>query len=156
MSRQSDSNRRPAEAHGETAKAQKILAEIVRLWPEDDHERNHEMYLRLLLGASGADADKAVREGEVLMAREPYNWQARATVALGQLRLGHHAAALDAFKGIKAEESSPVGPLAVRAVALDANGWKEGAKGDARNLAAAPLLPEERALIAPLRSDRSQ
>ena len=85
-----------------------------------------------------------------------YNWQARATVALGQLRLGHHAAALDAFKGIKAEESSPVGPLAVRAVALDANGWKEGAKGDARNLAAAPLLPEERALIAPLRSDRSQ
>src|SRR5438046_6244112 len=102
------------------------------------------MYLRLLLGASGADADKAVREGEVLMAREPYNWQARATVALAQLRLGHHAEALDAFKGIKAEESSPVGPLAVRAVALDANGWKEGAKGDARNLAAARLLPEER------------
>ncbi|PYK63530.1 MAG: hypothetical protein DME50_17385 [Verrucomicrobia bacterium] len=144
VSRQSDSNRRPAEAHGETAKAQKILAEIVRLWPDDDHERNHEMYLRLLLGASGADADKAVREGEVLMAREPYNWQARATVALGQLRLGHHAEALEA------------GPLAVRAVALDANGWKEGAKGDARTLAAAPLLPEERALIAPLLSDRSQ
>ena len=114
------------------------------------------MYLRLLLGASGADTEKAVRKGQVLMAREPYNWQARAMVALAQLRLGHHAAALDAFKGIKAEESSPVGPLAVRAVALDANGWKEGAKGDARNLAAAPLLPEERALIAPLRSDRSQ
>jgi hypothetical protein len=33
---------------------------------------------------------------------------------------------------------------------LDANGWKEGVKGDARTLAAAPLLPEERALIAPL------
>ena len=86
----------------------------------------------------------------------PYNWQARATVALAQLRLGHPAAALEAFKGIKAEETSPVGPLAVRAVALDANGWKEGAKGDARTLAAAPLLPEERALIAPLLSDQSQ
>src|SRR5207302_7849058 len=69
-----------------------------------DHERNHEMYLRLLLGAAGADAEKAVREGEVLMAREPYNWQARATVALGQLRLGHPAAALQAFSGIKAQE----------------------------------------------------
>ena len=114
------------------------------------------MYLHLLLGASGADTEKAVREGEVLMAREPYNWQARATVALAQLRLGDPAEALDAFKGIKAEESSPGGPLAVRAVALDANGWKEGAKGDARTLAAAPLLPEERALIAPLLSDRSQ
>ena len=111
------------------------------------------MYLHLLLGASGADTEKAVREGQVLMAREPYNWQARATVALAQLRLGHPAEALEAFKGIKAEETSPVGPLAVRAVALDANGWKDGAKQDARTLSAAPLLPEERALITPLHSD---
>ena len=151
-----DARVRVAEAHGQTAKAQEILAKIVRLWPNDDHERNHETYLRLLLGASGADAEKAVREGEVLAAREPYNWQARATVALGQLRLGHPAAALQAFSGIKAEEGSPVGPLAVRAVALDANGWKEGAKGDARTLAAAPLLPEERALIAPLLVERQE
>jgi hypothetical protein len=148
-----DARVRLAEAHGQTAKAQKILAEIVRSWPDDDHERNHEMYLRLLLGASGADAEKATREGEVLMAREPFNWQARATVGLAQLRLGHHADALQAFSGINAEESSPVGPLAVRAVALDANGWKEGAKQDAHTLSAAPLLPEERALIAPLLSD---
>ena len=149
-----DARVRLAEAHGQTANAQKILAEIVRLWPDDDHERNHEMYLRLLLGASGADAEKAVREGEVLMAREPYNWQARATVALGQLRLGHPAAALQAFSKIKAQEGSPVGPLAVRAVALDANGWKEGAKGDAQKLGAQHLLPEERALIAPLLSEQ--
>src|SRR5439155_8532472 len=50
----------------------------------------------------------------------PYNWQARATVALAQIERGDHAEALDAFRGIKAEESSPVGPLAVRAVVLDA------------------------------------
>ena len=86
----------------------------------------------------------------------PYNWQARATVALAQIELGDHAEALDAFRGIKAEESSPVGPLAVRAVVLDANGWKDGAKGDARTLSAAPLLPEEWALIAPLLSEQSQ
>jgi hypothetical protein len=94
---------RLAEAHGRTAKAQEIQTEIVRLWPDDDHERNHEMYLRLLLGASGADAEKAVREGEILAAREP-------------LQLA-------------------------------------GARGDARNLRAEHLLPEERALIAPLLMD---
>ena len=71
----------------------------------------------------------------------------------GAIELGDHAEALNAFRGIKAEESSPVGPLAVRAVVLDANGWKEGAKGDAHTLSAAPLLPEERALITPLLRD---
>jgi tetratricopeptide (TPR) repeat protein len=148
-----DGRVRLAEAQGQTAKAQKILADIVGLWPDDDHERNHEMYLRLLLGASGGDAKKALRESQVLMAREPFNWQARATVALAQLQLGHQAEALQTFKGIKAEESSPVGPLAIRAVALNANGWKEEAKGDAEKLGAQHLLPEERALIAPLLSD---
>ncbi|MEO5754191.1 MAG: hypothetical protein ABIR38_05750, partial [Chthoniobacterales bacterium] len=144
---------RLARARGETAKAKEILAQICRLSPEDDLARNDRTYLSLLLGASGADAERAVREAELLVKRAPMNWQARATVSLAQLRLGHPAEALGAFSGVKAAEDSPVGPLAIRAVALDANGWKEAAKGDARTLAAAPLLPEERALIAPLLSD---
>ncbi|MGI8957317.1 MAG: hypothetical protein ACR2II_10445 [Chthoniobacterales bacterium] len=148
-----ESRARLARARGETAKAKEILTQICRLSPEDDLARNDRTYLSLLLGASGADAERAVREAELLVKREPMNWQARATLSLAQLRLGHPAAALKAFSGIKAAEDSPVGPLAIRAVALDANGWKEAAKGDARTLAAAPLLPEERALIAPLLSD---
>jgi Tfp pilus assembly protein PilF len=145
-----DARLRVAEKRGQTARAKQILGEIVRLWPEDNQARNHEAYVALLLGASGVDAEKAAREGEILALREPTNWQARATIALAQLRLGRPAAALEAFSGMKATEGSPVGPLAVRAVVLDANGWKEAAKGDARTLAAAQLLPEERELLAPL------
>jgi tetratricopeptide (TPR) repeat protein len=137
-----DARLRMAETRGETAKALEILGDVVRLWPEDEHARGHENYLRLLLGAGGAEAEKAVRDAEILVAKEPRNWQARATLALGRLRLNQPVAALEAFSGIRAVESSPPGPLAVRAVALDANGWKDGARGDARTLAAANLLPE--------------
>jgi hypothetical protein len=42
------------------------------------------------------------------------------------------------------------GALAVRAAILAANGYEEGARGDAHNLGAEHLLPEERALIASL------
>jgi hypothetical protein len=40
--------------------------------------------------------------------------------------------------------------LAVRAAILAANGYDDGARNDARLVSAKPLLPEERALIAPL------
>jgi hypothetical protein len=42
------------------------------------------------------------------------------------------------------------GALAVRAAILAVNGYQEGARGDAHNLGAEHLLPEERALIASL------
>jgi len=45
------------------------------------------------------------------------------------------------------------GALAVRAAILAVNGYEEGARGDAHNLGAAQLLPEERVLIAPLLYD---
>jgi hypothetical protein len=47
------------------------------------------------------------------------------------------------------------GALAVRAAILAVNGYEEGAGGDAHNLGAEHLLPEERALIASLLGDRS-
>jgi hypothetical protein len=51
---------------------------------------------------------------------------------------------------VRATGSEPPGALAVRAAILAVNGYEEGARGDARNLGAEHLLPEERALIAPL------
>ena len=44
----------------------------------------------------------------------------------------------------------PPGALAVRAAILAANGLEDGARNDALLVSANPLLPEERALIAPL------
>jgi hypothetical protein len=141
---------RLALAAGHTAQAQGVAAEIARLWPDDTDARNQDTYLRLLLGASNRAAEAAEREAKVLVAKEPRNWQARATLGLACLRLGRKEEALAAIREPQVTGVEPPGPLAVRAAILAANGYEQGARNDARLLSAKPLLPEERALIAPL------
>src|SRR5262249_34636915 len=141
---------RLALASGKTAQAQTIAAEIAQMWPDDTAARNQAAYLRLLLGASGDAAEAAERDAQVLVAKEPGNWQARATLGLACLRLGRNQEALDAYRGVRATGEEPPSALAVRAAILSANGYEEGARNDALLLAAKPLLPEERALIGPL------
>jgi hypothetical protein len=141
---------RLALAGGKTADAQTITAEITQLWPDDAGARNQNAYLRLLLGDSAEQAEAAEREAEVLVKMEPRNWFARATLGLARLHLGRNKDALAAFRGIKATGNEPPGALAVRAAILAVNGHEEGARNDALLLVAKPLLPEERALIAPL------
>jgi tetratricopeptide (TPR) repeat protein len=141
---------RLALAAGKTAEAQTIAAEIVRLWPDDAVARNEDVYLRLLLGPSDDLAQAAELDAQLLVGKQPQNWQARATLGLARFRLGRTHEALDAYRGLKATGEEPPGALAVRAAILAANGYGEGARNDALLLAAKPLLPEERALIAPL------
>jgi Flp pilus assembly protein TadD len=141
---------RLALAAGHTAEAQKIASEISRIWPDDAAASNQNAYLRLLLGASGEQAEAAERDAQVLAAKEPKSWQARATLGLAYLRLGRKQEAFDAFRGLRVTGAEPPGALAVRAAILAANGIEEGARNDALLLVAKPLLPEERALIAPL------
>lgn len=141
---------RLALAGGKTAQAQTIAAEIAQIWPDDAAARNQAAYLRLLLGASGDAAEAAERDAQVLVAKEPRNWQARATLGLACLRLGRNEEALAAIREPRITGVEPPGALAVRAAILAANGYEDGARSDARLLAAKPLLPEERALIAPL------
>ena len=135
---------------GKTGQAQEIAAEIARLWPEDEAARNQEAYLRLLLGASGDAAEAAERDAQVLVAKEPRNWQARATLGLACLRLDRKQEALAAIREPRVTGVEPPGALAVRAAILAANGYEGPARNDARIVSANPLLPEERALIAPL------
>ena len=135
---------------GKTAQAQTIAAEIAEIWPDDAAARNQDAYLRLLLGASGEAAQAAERDAQVLLAKEPGNWQARATLGLACFRLGMNKEALGAFQGMRVTGIEPPGALAVRAAVLAANGYEEGARNDALLVNANPLLPEERALIAPL------
>ena len=141
---------RLALAGGKTAQAKTIAAEIAQIWPDDTAARNQAAYLRLLLGASGDAAEAAERDAQVLVAKEPRNWQARATLGLARLRLGRNEEALAAIREPRVTGVEPPGALAVRAAILAANGYEDGARSDARLLAAKPLLPEERALIAPL------
>jgi len=141
---------RLALAAGKTSQAQAIAAEIARLWPDDAAARNQDTYLRLLLGASDGAAEAAQREAQVLIAKEPRNWQARATLGLACLRLGRKQEALAAIREPRVTGVEPPGALAVRAAILAANGYEDGARNDARLLTAKSLLPEERALIASL------
>jgi Flp pilus assembly protein TadD len=145
-----DGRLRLALTAGRTAQAQAITAEIAHLWPDDAQARNQDNYLRLLLGAPGDQAEAAEREAYVLVRKEPRNWLARATLGLARLRLGRDNDALRAIRDLRVTGMEPPGPLAVRAAILAANGYEEGARNDARLLAAKPLLPEERTLIAPL------
>jgi tetratricopeptide (TPR) repeat protein len=141
---------RIALAAGHTAQAQEIAADMARLWPEDAEVRNQDTYLRLLLGASDGAAEEAQREAQVLVAKEPRNWQARATLGLACLRLGRNQEALAAIREPRVTGVEPPGALAVRAAILAANGYEDGARNDARLVSVNRLLPEERALIAPL------
>ncbi|PYK76763.1 MAG: hypothetical protein DME39_00030 [Verrucomicrobia bacterium] len=141
---------RVALASDHTTEAQTIAEEIVKIWPDDAAARNQDDYLRLLLGASGDAAEAAERQAQILVAQEPWNWSARATLGLAQLRLGRNADALAVFRKVRATGAEPPGALAVRAAILAINGYEEGARRDAHNLGAEHLLPEERALIAPL------
>jgi hypothetical protein len=142
---------RIALASEQTAQAQTVAAEIAQLWPDDAAARNQDAYLRLLLRQlpDGA-AEAAERQAQIFVAQEPWNWSARATLGLARLRLGRKEDALAVFRTVRATGSEPPGALAVRAAILAVNGYEEGARGDARNLGAEHLLPEERALIAPL------
>lgn len=133
-----------------TAQAQTIAAEIAQMWPDDTAARDQNTYLRLLLGASGDEAEAAEHDAQVLVAKEPGNWQARATLGLACLRLGRNKEAMAAFQGLRVSGAEPPGALAVRAAILAANGIEDGARNDALLVSANPLLPEERALIAPL------
>jgi hypothetical protein len=67
--------------------------------------------------------------------------------------LGRHKDALAPFRDVRVMGTEPPGALAVRAAILAANGYEEGARHEARLLGPNPLLPEERALIAPLLND---
>jgi tetratricopeptide (TPR) repeat protein len=141
---------RIALATGHTAEAQKIAAQVADVWPEDADARIQDAYLRLLLGASDGAAEAAERDAQVLVRKEPRNWIARATLGLAYLRLDRKQEALAAIREPRVTGVEPPGALAVRVAILAANGYEDGARNDARILGAKPLLPEERALIAPL------
>ncbi|HJT81485.1 MAG TPA: hypothetical protein VJ719_09840 [Chthoniobacterales bacterium] len=137
---------RLAQAMGQTENAHKIAEQIVRRWPEDNATRVREIYLRLLLDTSAAAAKAAEDELTALLAKNPWDQSTQNTLALARLRQGRMAAALEA-----APQPGPgVPPSAPLAVAWAANGWSERAKEELHKLATVRLLPEERALIAPL------
>jgi tetratricopeptide (TPR) repeat protein len=135
---------------GQTAKAQEISADIVKRWPNDRLAQNANAYLRLLRGASPAEAEGIERDAQALVIRNPNSWEARSTLGLARLRLGRPAAALEAFANGAPERSDAISAQVVYVAAKAANGWIQEAKDDVQGVTTFDLLPEERALVAPL------
>lgn len=143
---------RLAESMGQTADAQRVAKEITQLWPDDMATRVREIYLRLLLNASGTDGPAAEKELASFANSVSLGWNAELALVLAHLRAGHAAAALDAANFVPPGQA-PDAAFALRAAAFEANGWKDKARDDAKKLTTAKLMPEERALIAPLLKD---
>jgi hypothetical protein len=144
---------RLAEAMDQTEKARTIALKITQLWPNDVTSRMHEAYLSLLLGASEEETKTAEDDARAVLRANPWNVGARMVLALAQLKQGRNADALDAVSESRTNRlPNSNRPMAVRAAALNANGWKDKAAEEAQKLAAVKLLPEERALISPLLS----
>ncbi len=143
---------------GQTALARELWAEISRQWPGDTEARAKEAYFDLLLGSAGIDANRDGQAAKPLALRQPADWSARATLALARLREGQAFTVLAAFSGDRGTMDPqaqpgadvPSGARAVWAVTLAANGWHTEAERAAHQVADTTLLPEERALIAPL------
>ncbi len=138
---------RVLEVIGPTEKAHQVAEQIVALWPEDAETRLHEIYLRLLLGSDAALAENEVGQ---LLRKVPANGVARSTIALARLKAGHPASALQVIGGADINVLPTNVSWPVYTAALAANGWKDRARDQAKRLATTTLLPEERALIAPL------
>jgi len=136
-----------AESMERTAKAHAIAVKITQLWPRDVTSQMHELYLRLLLDPSSDNAKTAEAKASAVLSENSRHLGARMVLALARLKMGRNADALDAISGGQPGEPVATAPLAVRAAALIANGWKDKALEESQKLAAVKLLPEERALL---------
>lgn len=126
-----------------------LLVAMATHWPADDAVRNDATYTGLLLGQDPAAGQVIARE---LVRKSPGSIPHRVTLALAELRLGHPLTALDVFRGIDMTISAnQPRQLAVYAAAL----WETSHEPDARRVAAKipadHLLPEEWALIQPIK-----
>lgn len=136
-----------AQKRGRTAEAHTLALEIVRLWPDDGTMRMREVYLRLLLDQSTAQAQAADDEASPFLARNPWDGIARSTLALAQLQEGKAAEALATLTEFKGRAPSSAISFPILIAALAANGWKDRAREEAKKLATVNVLPEENQLI---------
>ncbi len=165
---------RVAQAGGNTKNIHAVVADMLRVWPNDPAVQNDEAYLRLLLlGGSGSPAsgeeheppaeastfnaqgstlDEIEKLGEKLVQKNPASMPHRTLLALARLRQNRPADALATYANIQVTPRALTpSALAVHAAVLSANGHEEDARAEVGQVRVEDLLPEERALIAGVR-----
>ncbi len=172
---------RMAQRSGDTKKIHAILADMLKIWPNDAAVQNDEAYTRLLLlGSSserGARSDQQGESSELLapssdlqtpsselqalsalaeslVAKNPRSMPHRTLLALVRLKQNRAADALAVYENINLTRGALTpSALAVHAAVLAANGKMEDAKSEAEQIRAEQLSPEERQLIAALQKE---
>ena len=169
---------RLAQHSGDAKKIHAVLADMLKIWPNDDAVQNDEGYTRLLLlGSSserGARSDQQGESSELLapssdlqtpsselqalsalaeklVERNPRSLPHRTFLALARLKQNRAADALSVYENITvARGALTPSALAVHAAVLAANGKTEEAKNEVEQIKIDNLLPEERVLVEQL------
>jgi hypothetical protein len=169
---------RIAQRSGDTKNIHAVLAEMLKIWPNDAAVQNDEAYTRLLLLGSnserGARSDQQGESSELLapssdlqtpssellalsalaeklVAKNPKSMPHRTLLALAYLKQNRAADALAVYNNITLTRSALTpSALAVHAAVLAANGQTEEAKSEVEQMKIDNLLPEERALVEQL------
>jgi len=149
---------RLAQATNETKKIHDVLAEMLIIWPNDPAVLNDEAYTRLLLVEQAQvesrknEVENIERLAADLVRREPSSLPHRTLLALVRLRLGKFSEALDAYSNIQVSRGAlTLSALAVHAAVLAANGRRDDAVSEIRDVDPKRLLPEEAALISAIK-----
>ena len=148
-----DGRLRLAHAKGDTKKMHTVLADMLRIWPDDPAIQNDEAYTRLLVwpadaAASKHEAAQVEQLAEKLIEREPASLPHRTLLALARLRQGRAQDALRIYENVQvAVNILTPSALAVHAAVLEATGHHEDALTEKGQIKPEQLLPEERALI---------
>jgi hypothetical protein len=143
---------RLAQRNGETKRIQAVLAEMLRIWPNDSAIQSDEAYIRLLLLFSNSRNDEGMkgieRLARKLVEQNPHSLPHRTLLALARLRQNRPEEALDVYSNIQvAPRALTSAALAVHAAILAANGRWDDAKTEAAQIGVENLLPEEKELI---------
>ena len=160
---------RIAQRGGDTKKIHAILADMLKIWPNDAAVQNDEGYTRLLLMSEQQAKVESKKEkvenagepitnneelitisalAEKLVAKNARSMPHRTLLALARLKQHRATDALAVYENINLTRSALTpSALAVHAAVLAANGKMEDAKSEAEQIKIDNLLPEERELV---------
>ena len=160
---------RIAQRGGDTKKIHAILADMLKIWPNDAAVQNDEAYTRLLLmneqqAKVESKKQKVENAGEPitnneelitisalaekLVAKNPRSMPHRTLLALARLKQNRPRDALAVYDNISLTRGALTpSALAVHAAVLAANGKDDDAKSEAKQIKPEQLLPEERELV---------
>ena len=160
---------RIAQRSGDTKKIHAILADMLKIWPNDAAVQNDEGYTRLLLMSEQQAKVESKKEkvenagepitnneelitisalAEKLVAKNPRSMPHRTLLALVHLKRNRPRDALAVYDNINLTRGALTpSALAVHAAVLAANGKDDDAKSEAKQIKPEQLLPEERELV---------